>query len=334
MTADNKKYYYLKLKENFFDSDEMKLLEGMPDGYKYSNILLKLYLRSLKDDGRLMLNNHIPYSEQMIASVTGHSVGDVTAALSVFQDLGLIEKLDNGAIYMLDIQNFIGQSSTEADRIRKYRNKIQSEKKQLKAPDNNDVQMYDKRTPEIELEIEKDIDIEKETNNKQRENKSTDQKPVGSLSVKQYCDKIVDFYQFKCNLGQFSPVWYQDLDQDFADWLKLNDSPEEVTNIFCLALKETAGVKDVKKPYKYAQGILDNWERNNHTTLSEIKADLSKRDNSPETKGQTYNYRKRSVVQKEQLPEWAEKNEHQDSEASDEVKTDLAKRMKELGMTP
>ena len=45
--ADNKKYYYMRLKENFFDSSEISLLESMPDGYLYSNILLKLYLRSV-----------------------------------------------------------------------------------------------------------------------------------------------------------------------------------------------------------------------------------------------------------------------------------------------
>ena len=56
---------------------------------------------------------------------------------------------------MLDIQNFIGKSSTEADRIRKYRNKIDEDKKLL---DNDVVQMYDKSTPEIEIEIEIRID--------------------------------------------------------------------------------------------------------------------------------------------------------------------------------
>ena len=44
--ADNRKYYYLKLKENFFDSDSIVLLEDMKDGILYSNILLKLYLSS------------------------------------------------------------------------------------------------------------------------------------------------------------------------------------------------------------------------------------------------------------------------------------------------
>lgn len=52
--ADKKTYYYLKLKEGFFDSEDMLLLQGMKDGYIYSDILLKLYLMSLRQDGRLM----------------------------------------------------------------------------------------------------------------------------------------------------------------------------------------------------------------------------------------------------------------------------------------
>ena len=129
--SDNKKYYYLRLKENFFDGEEMKIIEGMPDGYLYSNILLKLYLRSLKTDGRLMLGGKIPYSPEMISSVTGHPVGIVKQAISIFKELGLIEILDNGAIYITDIQNFIGRGRTEADRIREYRKKIADEGKAL-----------------------------------------------------------------------------------------------------------------------------------------------------------------------------------------------------------
>ena len=41
----NRKYYYLKLKENYFDDDSIVLLESMQDGVLYSNILLKLYLK-------------------------------------------------------------------------------------------------------------------------------------------------------------------------------------------------------------------------------------------------------------------------------------------------
>ena len=73
--SENKKYYYLKLKENFFNSDEIVLIESMQDGILYSNILLKLYLLSLKYNGFLRLNENMAYTAQMIATITRHEVG-------------------------------------------------------------------------------------------------------------------------------------------------------------------------------------------------------------------------------------------------------------------
>ena len=157
--SDNKKYYYMRVNENFFDSDKMKILEAMTDGYLYSNILMKLYLKSLRTDGKLMFNERIPYNAQMLAVVTGHKVGVIEKAIKLFKELDLIEILDTGEIYMLDIQNYIGKTSTEADRIKKYRKTIE-EQKQIACT--NVQQTYNKRTPEIELEIEKDIEL-KET---------------------------------------------------------------------------------------------------------------------------------------------------------------------------
>ncbi|HAQ5562641.1 TPA: phage replisome organizer [Enterococcus faecium] len=158
--SDNKRYYYLKLKENFFDSDEMVLLESMPDGYIYSNILLKLYLRSLKHEGKLMFNDRIPFNSTMLATITRHSVGVVEKAVQIFRDLQLIDVLDNGAIYMSDIQSFIGKSSTEADRKREYRKKIEEAKRNLITGGQVSDKCPDKTTPELEIEI--DIDIDKE----------------------------------------------------------------------------------------------------------------------------------------------------------------------------
>lgn len=156
--ADVKKYYYLKLKENFFESDEGIILESLPDGYIYSNILLKLYLRSLKSNGLLMFNGLVPYNSQMLASITRHQVGTVEKAIDIFKQLGLIEILDNGAIYMTNIQNFVGKSSTEADRKRIEREKI----KELTLIETNVGQMSEKNPPEIEIELEKELKIEKE----------------------------------------------------------------------------------------------------------------------------------------------------------------------------
>ncbi len=119
--SDNRKYYYLKLKENYFDDDSIVLLESMQDGVLYSNILLKLYLKSLKHGGRLQLDEDIPYTAQMIATITRQQIGTVERALQIFLKLGLVEVLDSGTFYMSNIELLIGQSSTEAERKRAAR---------------------------------------------------------------------------------------------------------------------------------------------------------------------------------------------------------------------
>ena len=188
--SDNKKYYYLRLKDNFFNSDELKILESMKDGYLYSNILLKLYLRSLKNDGKLVVNDRIPYNAEMLASVTGHQVGTIKQALSMFKELGLIEILENGAIYMLDIQNFIGKGSTEADRQRLYDRRISEERKQKKLTRSRNLEeILEKSTPEIEIELEKDIKIEKEIHSSAKSTttkRKRFEKPTLS-EIKAYC---------------------------------------------------------------------------------------------------------------------------------------------------
>ena len=156
--ADNRKYYYLKLKENFFDSDSIVLLEDMKDGILYSNILLKLYLKSLKNGGKLQLDGHIPYTAQMIATLTRHQIGTVERALEIFRQLGLVEQLDSGAFYMTDIELMIGQSSTEAERKRAAR----LENKALLPPRTKGGHLSDIRPPEIEIELEKEIKIKRE----------------------------------------------------------------------------------------------------------------------------------------------------------------------------
>ena len=159
--ADNRKYYYLKLKENFFDSDSIVLLEDMKDGILYSNILLKLYLKSLKYGGTLQLDENIPYTAQMIATITRQQVGTVERALQIFMKLGLVEPLDNGALYMSNIELFIGQSSTEGERKRRARLALQ-EQKALPQTGADKCPPYQADICPPELEIEKEIEIEKE----------------------------------------------------------------------------------------------------------------------------------------------------------------------------
>lgn len=161
--SDNRKYYYLKLKENYFDEDAIVLLESMQDGILYSNILLKLYLKSLKNGGKLQLDENIPYTAQMIATITRQQVGTVERALQIFMKLGLVEPLPSGALYMSNIELLIGQSSTEGERKRRARLALQEQKALPKAgADKCPPYQADICPPEIEIKKEIDIELEKE----------------------------------------------------------------------------------------------------------------------------------------------------------------------------
>ena len=122
--TENRRFYYLKLKENFYNSETMIILESMQDGLLYSNLLLKMYLMSLKHNGVLMLNDRLPHTPQTIATCTRHQIGTVERAIKVFREFGLIEILTDGAYYMTDIQLLIGQSSSEGERKKKERMRL------------------------------------------------------------------------------------------------------------------------------------------------------------------------------------------------------------------
>lgn len=260
--SDNKKYYYLRLKDNFFDSDELKILESMKDGYLYSNILLKLYLRSLKNDGKLVVNDRIPYNAEMLASVTGHQVGTIKQALSMFKELGLIEILENGAIYMLDIQNFIGKGSTEADRRRSYDRKIAQEKELLKVESVRNLrEISEKSTPEIEIELEREIKIEKEIHSSAKSTttkRKRFEKPTLS-EIKAYC------IERNNNLDA----------QHFFDYYESN------------------GWKVGKNSMKNWQAAVRTWEKNSYTNTTK----QTKKTNTEQTLDAIYKVMNESEVE-------------------------------------
>ena len=157
--SDNKKYYYIKLKDNYFDQDNIKILESVPNGHIYSLIIVKLYLKATKYGGQLRMTESIPYDPtklDILANVLNHDVAHVKEAIKLSGELGIISILDTGAMWMSEIQNFIGNSSSEADRIREYRSGLKKES----------VQLYDKSTPKIEIELDIEIKKDKELKKK------------------------------------------------------------------------------------------------------------------------------------------------------------------------
>ena len=119
--SENKKYFYLKLKDTFFDSEEMKILESQKNGVSYQNLYLKMCLLSVKNNGRLAFKDSLPYDVDMLSTVLRVSIDTVKTGIEMFSRLRLVDILDNGEMYMSDIQSLIGHGSSEAERIAKYR---------------------------------------------------------------------------------------------------------------------------------------------------------------------------------------------------------------------
>ena len=87
--AKNQKYYYMRLRADFFSRKDIILLESMPNGAVYCLILLKLLTASLENNGHLMLNEEIVMTPTMLATITNFSFGDILfpSDFSKFQHL-------------------------------------------------------------------------------------------------------------------------------------------------------------------------------------------------------------------------------------------------------
>ena len=156
MAAD-KKYYWLKLKEDFFEEDTLQWLEEQPNGKDYCLFYLKLCLKSLRNNGVLIRNVGnmlIPYDVKKLSEITRTEIDTVRVAMECFKKIGLVEILDNGEIYLTQLENMVGSETKWA----KYK------QKQRKLENVQNLSIDSPKNVHIEKEKEKDIekDIEKE----------------------------------------------------------------------------------------------------------------------------------------------------------------------------
>ncbi len=259
--ADNKKYYYLKLADNFFDRQEIVFIEDMKDGDKYIVVLLKLYLLSLKDNGRLSFKKLVPYDTKMLATITKKSERFIKKAINLFEKYELIEVLDTGIIYMNDIQSFIGKSSTEADRKREQRKRVKTEKEQnvKNTSDENMGHLSDICPPNVHERIE---NRDKRIENRELQ-QETDKNQKG-LSL------LFEFWESN-GFGMLAPKTRQDLAYWVKDFQELGANEQEALELIQEALN--LAINANARRYNYVNGILKNWEAKRYTNVKQVNAD-------------------------------------------------------------
>lgn len=119
---ENKKFYWLKIKKDFFKRHDIWLMECMPNGKETVLLYIKLLVESIDHEGRLRFNDDIPYTEQMLASLFSMTLENLKAALKLMTEMELLKVEPDGTIVMTKFQDFVGCDTASAIQKRKQRN--------------------------------------------------------------------------------------------------------------------------------------------------------------------------------------------------------------------
>lgn len=161
-----KKFYWLKLKRDFFKRHDIRIVEEMPNGKDYILFYLKMLLESVDHNGALRFSETIPYNEQMLSIITNTNVDIVRAAMEVFKQLNMIEICDDSTIYMSEVEKLIGSETAAAERKRRSRAAA------IPAKCDNITTKSQNGHIEIEKEKEKEKEIETESEKEKRKRKT------------------------------------------------------------------------------------------------------------------------------------------------------------------
>jgi predicted phage replisome organizer len=282
------KFYWLKLKRDFFKRHDIKVVESMDNGKEYILFYMKLLLESVDHNGNLRFNETIPYNEKMLATITDTNIDIVRNAMKIFTELKLIDIMDDSTIYMNEVNNMIGIQTYGAERKQLQRqnnnvNLLSGHKGDICPPD------IDK---EIELELEKDKEKDITTTNNELFNSSNSQDN--------------DFMNRINNDTKVSGV-FTDLERKLK-WNFLQPKGRELTEFEARLLmewidnypklyldymiSELSLINDDKKNFKYLRGAItkayDKWLKqgdNNSHELDEIERTIRELEAQEKAKG-------------------------------------------------
>ncbi len=193
----NKRYYWLKLKNDFFEGDEINWLEEQENGAVYILFYLKLCLWSLRSDGVLMRRvgkMEIPYDTKKLADITGTPLPAAETAMALLTSAGLVEVQENGALFMPQMEDMTGSETERAAIMRKYRTpktekenhsedsdreiEVQSSNHNvitmLPEPNHNVITSLPETDHIVDTEIEKELELESEIASETEPEKESD----------------------------------------------------------------------------------------------------------------------------------------------------------------
>lgn len=172
--SENKRYYWMKLKKDFFEQKMIKILRTFDNGEKMIMIFLKIQLHSLENDGYIYYENMLPTFEQELAIAIDEDTESVKLTLETLIRFGAVEKVDDKKYYITALEDCIGSETKDAARKRK-----------AKSESGNFPQKDGNFPPEIEKETEKEKELY-QSKSKTPASFSSEKKGGGVSSQKNY----------------------------------------------------------------------------------------------------------------------------------------------------
>ena len=266
------KFFWLKLKKDFFKRHDIRIIENKQDGGKMVLFYLKLLCESVDHDGKLRFSDEIPYDNDMLASVTNTDKEIVDEAMEILKKLGMVKVEEDGTITMNGVDSMLGSDTTWAEKKRQYRDKLRTEEGQTEdnsrtirgqKEDMSDKSKSKRKSKSIEIELEKEEEIDNDKSlslsSKAREIPKKDE--VIRFAHSQKIDRFIDAEQF----------WNFYNDQDW----KIKG--EDIKDWKSLLMKWASNVKDRKNvveiPYmenEYSDEHLKKKEEESLSKLDEL----------------------------------------------------------------
>ena len=247
----NKKYYWIKLKTDFFNREDIDFILSQENGCQYVVLYQMLCLNTANNEGILATKMNeviIPYDiKKIVRDCKYFDIDTVAVALELFKKLGLIYEEENKILKISNYNEMIGSETAWAEKKRLYREKqkLLIEKVEDNVEDNVREENRDKS-----IDI-RDIDIYKKEKNK-----------------KEKKDNIIEY--FNNNIHSITPIECEKL----INWEEIFDD-EVIKKAIELAVNNNA------RNMAYIEGILRNWKNKGYKTLVDIENDNKKQSNVP-----------------------------------------------------
>lgn len=307
---------WIKLSVNMFDDEKIKLLEKMPEGNQMLIVWIRLLALAGKtnDKGRIYLNENVPYTEDMLATLFNRDVGIIRVTLHTLQGFGMIQKTENG---LIEIENWEKHQNVDGmERVREQtRKRVEKHREAMRQ---NRIASGDSKgdkecnvTSSVTVTQSNAIDIDKELDKDINNNNS-------DLNFK-------DFWE-QNGFGMMLPVELEKL----LAWV---DDFAGNREIVMKALEVTSEQGANKRNYAYVNKILKNWESRGFKTIADVDAAEKQRQIELEQKYNKPTYNKyNKPVKEEVLPDWFDKAQKQTKQetSTTESSEDLEKKVAKI----